>query len=83
MRLTWKNVTESWGPQRHRIRVNGFDVGSCQQCRSGGWFWYARGDELGVPIKNTCDTPVPTLEEAKRECEAHIRECLSKKEVAS
>jgi phosphoenolpyruvate carboxylase len=44
-----------------------------------GYFCVARCDELGIDLRNTCDTPAPTIEEAKSQCIAYVRECLARK----
>jgi hypothetical protein len=42
-----------------------------------GWYWVARVDGL-VPLCNTCYTPVGTVDEAKREAQQYIKECIEK-----
>jgi hypothetical protein len=87
MRLTWRRepsmqglarVTQ--GPRGAILKVNGEDVGRVyanrdyRTHRHNGWYWTARGN--GVALKNTCGTPVASIEEAKAACAAYVRECL-------
>lgn len=44
-----------------------------------GWYWVASEAAIGVPHRNTCNTPSATPEEAKAACTAYVRECLNKK----
>lgn len=44
-----------------------------------GYYWSARLDVNGeskIPLKNTCNNFVPTIEQAKAECEAYVRSFL-------
>lgn len=40
-----------------------------------GWFWVA-GWDSDIPHKNTCDTPCETVDEAKRQAAAYVKENL-------
>lgn len=52
---------------------------------SGTWYWVAGWDgrELGVSHRNTCDKPVATVEEAKDQAMAYVREQLKAAKVKS
>ena len=41
-----------------------------------GWYWIARADEMGVPLKNTSQALVADLKTAKADCEVYVRKCL-------
>jgi hypothetical protein len=42
-----------------------------------GWYWYcATDDVMNIELRNTYDTPVPTVDEAKAQAKAYIVECL-------
>ena len=43
-----------------------------------GWYWVARNDEAGVPLKNTCKEPVPDEATAKEAAMTYVRECLKR-----
>lgn len=43
-----------------------------------GWFWYARNESRGVPLENTSHRPCNTVEEAKAEAMAYVKEHLAK-----
>lgn len=40
-----------------------------------GWYWVA-GWDSGIPLKNTCNFPVASEEEAKKEAEAYVSAAL-------
>lgn len=44
-----------------------------------GWYWVARNDEAGVPLKNTCNTPYKTEDEAKAAALEYVKACLAGK----
>lgn len=50
---------------------------SASNRRGDQWYWVARCDAKGVPLKNTCVSPVATEQEAKVAALAYVRECLS------
>jgi hypothetical protein len=67
MRVTFRRL-RGCGPYMYAVSRDGARVGSIQQHRYGGYFWYARNlsDELG----NTAGKRSVTLDEAKAEvCE--------------
>ena len=46
-----------------------------------GWYWVARDDERGIPLRNTVGQkggiyPVADFERAKADCESYVRECM-------
>jgi hypothetical protein len=41
-----------------------------------GWYWVA-GWGSGIPHMNSCDTPVSSIEEAKKQAEAYVKKHLS------
>jgi hypothetical protein len=47
----------------------------------GGWYWVA-GWSSGIPHKNTWATPVDTVEEAKAQAMAYVKEHLANREQA-
>jgi hypothetical protein len=85
-RLTWRKQPNAKGlakvaqaPRGAILRVDGEDVVHVAAASAGwiqwsGWYWYTYSDKF--PFRNTSKTPVATLEDAKREAEAHIRENL-------
>lgn len=42
-----------------------------------GWFWYARNDKYGVPLTNTWNTPAATVDEAKAQAMAYVKQHLA------
>jgi hypothetical protein len=88
MRLTWRKEPSETGlarvtqsPRGAILKVEGVDVGhvyanrvAWQQFR--GWYWVASGP--GIPLKNTCGSPVETIAIAKVQCTSYVRECLEK-----
>jgi len=47
-----------------------------------GWYWVARNDAAGVPLKNTCDEPVADEAAAKTAAMAYVRDCLKRQAEA-
>jgi len=47
---------------------------------SHGYYWFACDDNLGIPLRNTCCTPVPDIETAKADCMAYVKGCMARKE---
>jgi len=89
MKITWKKQPSETGlarvcqaPRGADLRIDGVRVMSVRPAGRGlgrsvsGWYWYGSSEALGIPHTNTCDTPLPTLEEAKAACEASVREAL-------
>lgn len=88
-RLTWSKEPSEKGlaavcqGERGRIlKVNGSEVGYAGAVYQGwsrvvaGYYWYASDGKLGIAHRNTADSPVATLEDAQKACEAYVRECL-------
>lgn len=42
-----------------------------------GWYWVA-GWDSGVPHKNTCGSPCPTIEDAKKQAAEYVRQNLAR-----
>jgi hypothetical protein len=42
------------------------------------YYWYARHDELGIPLKNTCVNGdlYASIDDAKAACRAYVNQCL-------
>ena len=75
------------GPCGAILKVNGVIVGRVYAHTSGfhqynGWYWTARHSQSDSPkcpeiqLKNTCETPLKELNDAKLACEAYVREQL-------
>lgn len=47
--------------------------------RAWGWYWVARCDEAGVPLKNTCIQLVPTEDDAKKAAMEYVKACMAKR----
>lgn len=87
-RLRWKKEAPETGlravgarPRAHHLH-DGVDEyatvypnGGGWQRPQAGWYWVAFG---AVPRKNTCDTPVADLQQAKDEAAAYVKEHLGK-----
>ena len=55
----------------------------CRRARdSATWFWWARNDNHGVPLFNSCGTPVATVDEAKAQAMAYVLDQLQKRASA-
>lgn len=88
MRVTWKKEPDETGlarvvqgPRGVDLRVNGKRVAYVRphlvaSREYKGWWWCARSDEHGIPLRNTATTPVATMEEAKAACEQYVRSVL-------
>ena len=85
-RLSWKRepretglraVTQ--GERGYDLRYGGIEVARVRPLKrnGGGYYWYARADELGVGFKNTAYEPVATVEEAKAQAFDYVKGCLS------
>lgn len=46
--------------------------------RFEGWYWVANDEDVGVPYRNTCDSPVATEAEAKAAALGYVRTCIAK-----
>lgn len=72
------------GPRGWYLMRGDRRVGSVSAIRGGcrgpvtGWYWVAREDTIGIPLRNTSNTPSATPEAAKAACLAYVRECLNK-----
>ena len=79
------------GPRGAILKVNGVKVGSVYANGLGshyykGWYWVANygnlaSDDKGIPViplRNTCDTTINEIEDAKSACEAYVRGVLDK-----
>lgn len=89
-RLTWSKqpneqglASVCQGPRGAILKLNGVVAGRvyANPHQYKGWYWVARHNTTEevpweVPLKNTCDTPVKELEDAKKACEAYVREVL-------
>lgn len=64
-------------PDAHELRLGDVRVATASELRQGGWYWVARADELGIPLRNASGTPVATAGEAKAAAMAYVKECLS------
>lgn len=92
-RLRWKKVPQETGlsavarDPAHRpsrlhdgtrryatVYSHGYNVLS----RSEGWYWVAIDQDVGVPYRNTCGSPVATEAEAKAAALEYVRTCLAK-----
>jgi hypothetical protein len=68
------------GPQGSKLRDGGIEYANTR-CLSRsserkGWYWVARNDEAGVPLKNTCYEPVPDEAAAKAAAMAYVKSCI-------
>lgn len=91
-RLTWKREERETGlrsiyqgERGYDLRINGVRIG--RACRKGvrfgaseGYYWYA-GEPPWLPHKNTSDTPVATMDEAKAQCMAYVKKHLDARPV--
>jgi len=58
---------------KHYATVSALSVGFH---RYSDWYWVARNDERGVPLRNTCHEPVATVEQAKADAMAYVKQHL-------
>ena len=81
MAMRWKMANRETGlravcapPRSHWLREDGQRFACVSPIdRSGSaWYWVA-GWGSGVPHKNTCDAPVPTIQEAKEAAAAYVK----------
>ena len=87
-RLRWKRDAPETGLARIGAAPRGYiyhdgstEYAWVSACGGGwhsaqrGWYWVAL-EQPGLPLENTCRSPVATVEEAKRDaeryCKAHI-----------
>jgi hypothetical protein len=86
MKLTWSKEPDERGlgravqaPRGRILKCDGKHIATVEPFTVGfhkydGWYWYCGDDdELGLRHRNTCDEPLPTIEEAQRQCEIWIR----------
>jgi hypothetical protein len=73
------------GPQGSSLREDGIEYASTGfiSKRHGhaveGWYWVARNDGAGVPLKNTCGNPVTDESTAKAAAMAYVKACIKAK----
>lgn len=90
MRMSWRKQPNETGlravgqgPRGAILKVDGEDVGRVYPRRRAGaweyrgWYWTARSDRLGIALRNTAGDEVETIEEAKAQCAAYVREALA------
>lgn len=73
------------GPRGHTLNDGGEYFASVNALlnrdRTGprykGWYWVARNDARGVPLKNTCYEPCADEAEAKAAAMAYVKKCLA------
>mgnify|MGYP001224007371 CR=1 FL=1 len=88
-RLTWRREADEkglrgvvQGERGFDLRYDGAEVGTVRPRYDGwsrkraGYYWTAQSANPPVPLINTAGTPVATIEEAKAQCEAYVREHL-------
>lgn len=88
-RLTWSREPRQrglagvvQGERGYDLKYDGEIVGRARPLpvghrRYNGYYWYAVSDRSGIPLRNTSDKRVPTIDEAKAHCVAYVRECLA------
>jgi len=83
-RLTWKKTPRSTGLARvcegelgYDLRMDGRRIGGAHPHFKGGYYWAVIGTET-IKHRNTAHVTVATIEEAKTQCMAYVRECLAK-----
>lgn len=91
MRITWKKEPKETGlrsvsqsPRGYDLRVDGERVGAVRANKVGwqqwnGWWWYARSDKHGIPLRNEAGAPLKTIKEAKDACKAYVLASLQAK----
>ena len=91
MRLTWSKQPSERGlagvcqsPRGRICKVDGEEVARVVSNTVGfhvyrGWFWVARNNSGSIPLRNTYDAAVQTIEEAMIDAEQYVRECLKAK----
>lgn len=64
-----------WGPNRiATVSVPFKRIGSRE---TDGWYFVARSDELGVPLRNTCGERGKPPEVARKDCVDYVLGCLT------
>jgi hypothetical protein len=89
-RLTWRKQPREpglrgigQGERGYELRHEGEHLGGAYPSFVGwgrekvGYYCSGRWDEMGVPHLNTCQEPVPTIEEAKAQLRAHFDQYLT------
>lgn len=76
-RLRWKlkaiQKGRIGGPRRGSMLHDGVKTYATVSANEyGTWYWVA-GWDSNVPHMNTCDTPVKTVEEAKKQALAYVK----------
>jgi hypothetical protein len=86
MALRWKKnpkpiglMSIGAGPRGSKLRDGEVEYASIAPCWENhkvvGWFWVALSSG-GIPYKNTCDEPVATEDDAKRDAMAYVKKHL-------
>jgi hypothetical protein len=95
MALRWKNDPRPTGlrsviagPQGSTMRDGDDSYASTNFAAAryndgiSGWYWVARNEDEGIPLKNTCETLVADEATAKAEAMAYVRACLAQRKSA-
>ena len=89
MNIRWKNKPKATGlasvcagPQGSKLH-NGKTTLAWTSYINGdfhnvkGWYWVSpSNDELGIELRNSCNEPVETQQEAKAQAKAYIDSCI-------
>jgi hypothetical protein len=83
MRITWRKQCNERGlakvcqtPRGKVCTIDGEEVCRVYGTRGGEWYWVAVADDHPIPLKNTCGNQVSSLEEAQKQADKYIRQCL-------
>lgn len=72
--MRWRSKACSFGvAAKHTLRRGKHELATVQASCAGGWFWYARNDELGVRRWNTSSDPNRDLDHAKAAATRYVR----------
>lgn len=91
-RLAWRRekvwtglMSMVQGERGYELFCDGERIGSASPKYEGwgrvknGYYWFvAKIPALGVEWRNTSNSPVSTIEEAKDQCMSYVKECLAK-----
>lgn len=97
MRLTWSREPREkglaavcQGERGWHLKADGKMIGTVRPHYKGfsrekiGYYWYARSDELGIPVRNTAGIKhYATPEEAKEACKKYVLDCIGSAARAS
>lgn len=64
------------GPRGSMLHDGEITYATVSADRKGGWFWVA-GWDSDVPYMNTCASPVASVDEAKAEALAYVKQHLN------